>query len=1013
VRQSSGAFRARNTSWSPRQPFGSVCRTILLFYLGLLTSWFSQAADSNPAAAESQFLSHIRQLTFEGKRSGEGYFSLDGKRLIFQSEREPGNPFYQIYILDLESGETHRVSPGTGKTTCGFFRPGSDQVLFASTHLDPEAESKQKAELDFRASGKQRRYSWDYDDQMDIFSARRDGSELRRLTSSLGYDAEASYSPDGQKIVFTSLRDAYPIEKLSAEDRKHLETDPSYFGEIYLMNADGSDQRRLTFSPGYDGGPFFSPDGQRIIWRRFDRSGVNADVFSMRTDGSDVRRVTDFGCMSWAPFFHPSGKYLIFTANKLGFSNFELFLVDRDGEREPVRVTYTDGFDGLPVFSPDGKRLCWTSTRSADGSSQLFLADWNDTAALEALQAAPARTQHTGDVQEKAPFSRAPGGSHPDSAESRSLPAQISSTRLREEVSYLASDALEGRMTGSPGAQLAAEYIADRFRQLGLTPLGSNGSFFQNFEFNSGAIVITNENRLVITREADPPSELFFAPEKDFRPLALTANDEAAGEVVFAGYGLSIPGKPGEGYDSYAGLDVTNRIALVLRYVPENVAPKRRQELNRYAALRYKAMIAREDGAKGILFVTGPNSPNPGQLAALAFDTTLAGSGIVAASITTEVADALLKGSGKTLAALQTDLDSENPHAEPGFLLPKAKAKVKAAVEHLKKTDRNVIACLPRPARRAIRDDLLIGAHFDHLGFGETGAMLRQGEEGKIHPGADDNASGVATVLELAAALSAESQQAPSAFQRGIIFACWSGEELGLIGSSYFAEHPPVPLSNVVACLNFDMVGRLRDNKLILQGTGSSKSWRRHIEKRNETAGFDLALQDDPYLPTDVTSFYPKEVPVLNFFTGSHDDYHRPTDTADKIDCEGMARIAQFAEAIILDLAKTSEPVDYVKSTPANSGGQRENLRVYLGSIPDYAAEVTGVKLSGVRAGSPAEKGGLQAGDIVVEFAGQQVKNIYDYTYALDAAKIGRPVSIQVLRNGQRQTLTVTPEARK
>src|SRR6185503_19221074 len=170
-------------------------------------------------SGELRFLSNARQLTYEGRRSGEGYFSPDGRSLIFQSEREPDNPFYQIYLLDLESGDSHRISPGTGKTTCSFFRPRSDEVLFASTHLDDGSKAKQKAELDFRASGKERRYSWDYDEHFDIFASKRDGTRLRRLTSAHGYDAEAAYSPDGRKIVFTSLRDASPAEKLAAEDK--------------------------------------------------------------------------------------------------------------------------------------------------------------------------------------------------------------------------------------------------------------------------------------------------------------------------------------------------------------------------------------------------------------------------------------------------------------------------------------------------------------------------------------------------------------------------------------------------------------------------------------------------------------------------------------------------------------------------------------------------------------------------------------------------------------------------
>jgi len=189
------------------------------------------ALTQQAAENEATFLRNVRQLTFEGK-SGEGYFSPDGKHLIFQSTREPGNPFYQIYILSFETGDIHRVSPGTGKTTCAFFRPETDQVLFGSTHHDPETKKKQEEELAFIASGKSRRYSWDYDPEMDIYTANRDGTNLKRLTQAPGYDAEAAFSPDGSKIVFTSVRSAYPIDKLSAIGKKRYETDPAYFAEI-------------------------------------------------------------------------------------------------------------------------------------------------------------------------------------------------------------------------------------------------------------------------------------------------------------------------------------------------------------------------------------------------------------------------------------------------------------------------------------------------------------------------------------------------------------------------------------------------------------------------------------------------------------------------------------------------------------------------------------------------------------------------------------------------------------
>ncbi len=414
------------------------------------------------------------------------------------------------------------------------------------------------------------------------------------------------------------------------------------------------------------------------------------------------------------------------------------------------------------------------------------------------------------------------------------------------------------------------------------------------------------------------------------------------------------------------------------------------------------------------MVATGPNSPHAGELVPLTSDFTNSASGIIAASINGKTADALLASSGKTLKELQTALDNENPHAETAFVLPKVKATLACGVEHLKKSDSNVVAYLPPPQKSSGDEYVVVGAHYDHLGHGGSSSLDRAGEENKIHPGADDNASGVAWVMELAASLAREGAEHPEKFRRGIIFACWSGEEIGLIGSAAFCEHPPVPLDKVVAYVNADMVGRMRDNKLTLQGAGSSHAWRRLIEKRDVAAGFNLALQDDPYLPTDVTSFYTKNVPVLNFFSGAHEDYHRPTDTADKLNYKDLERITKFTRDIVLDLAQSSGRPDLAKvERSGQAGGGRETLRTYLGTIPDYTTEVKGVKLSGVRGGSPAEKGGLKGGDIIVEFAGQKITNIYDYTYALDAAKIGQPTRMVVERDGRRVTLEVTPEARK
>ncbi|MCR4321316.1 MAG: M28 family peptidase [Candidatus Brocadiaceae bacterium] len=971
---------------------------------------------------ESQFLKNIRQLTYEGKRAGEGYFSEDGKALIFQSEREPENPFFQIYLLSLETGDTHRVSPGTGKTTCSFCRPGTNEALFASTHLDPGAKAKQQAEIEFRATGKERRFTWDYDERYDIFSAQRDGSKLKQLTNTTGYDAEGAYSPDGAKIVFCSLRDAYPLDKLSPEERKQFGKDPAYFGEIYIMNADGSDQKRLTNWPGYDGGPFFSPDGERIIWRHFNENGMLADVYTMRLDGSDIRRLTDFGSMSWAPYFHPSGEYVIFHSNKFGFANCELFIVDNRGEKEPVRGTFTDKFDGLPVFSPDGKLLSWTSNRTLNGNSQLFMAEWDHDAAMAAIKASPARQ-----ASQPAQIIDIPKGSEQDttSKPSYSKPVtggtethfspEITADDFRTEVKYIASDELEGRMTGSRGTQMASDYIVAYFKEIGLKAIGGNGSYFQEFPFTSGVKIVSSQNHLQIRKEGNEKETTKFEVNKDFTPLSFTANGEVEGQVVFAGYGLIVPGNNGVSYDSYAGLNVKDKIVLVLNYLPEEVDMKRRQELNLYAGLRYKALLARERGAKAIVVINGPKSTNAGELIPLSFDKAAADSGIIAASISMKAAETLFAGSGKDLATIQSQLDKEERNIVGSFDLPNVHVNISAVVERQKKTDRNVLGLLPPMEGTENPEYVMVGAHYDHIGHGEIDSLARKGEEGQVHNGADDNASGVSTVLELAASLAKARNENPQNFRRGIVFVLWSGEEMGIIGSSYFAKHPAVSLKNIAAYINFDMVGRLKENRLVLQGMDSSEYWTKLVEKRNVAAGFNLVLQHDPYLPTDTTALYPEGIPVMNFFTGSHEDYNRPTDDPETLNYDGLVRIAKFAQSMIIDLAKSQERPAYAKverkGVPSEQHGSQ---RAYLGTVPDFSSEnIVGIKIGGIKADGPADKAGFKEGDIIVEFAGLKITNIYDYKYALDTAKIGKPVEVVVLRNGNRHTLTVVPESKK
>ena len=334
---------------------------------------------------ESTYLSNIIQVSQIGLRSGEGYFNADGSSMIYQSEEEPGNPFYQIYLHDLKSGQVSRISNGIGKTTCAWFHPNQSLALFSSTHLDPNIDEKVSAEYKRRETGRKKEYSWSYDENYDVFAYDLEGREIKRLTHDQGYDAEASYSPDGQHILFASNKLAYQTE-LTPEEQQILAHNPSYFIDLFIMKADGSEVQQLTTSTGYDGGPFFNADGSKITWRRFspDPKVYEAEIYVMNRDGSQQKALTAMKTVSWAPFFHPSGEYIIFTTAINGHQNFEIYIVDTEGTHEPVRITYTMGADVLPVFTPDGSQLSWTSQRG-DGSTQIFMGEWNHAAARHSL----------------------------------------------------------------------------------------------------------------------------------------------------------------------------------------------------------------------------------------------------------------------------------------------------------------------------------------------------------------------------------------------------------------------------------------------------------------------------------------------------------------------------------------------------------------------------------------------------------------------------------------------------
>ena len=624
-------------------------------------------------------------------------------------------------------------------------------------------------------------------------------------------------------------------------------------------------------------------------------------------------------------------------------------------------------------------------------------------------------------------------------------PAAQEPASPRAIVEYLADDELEGRLTGSPGIRKAADYIIEQLEAIGAEPLPGIGAFRQAFSYTAGVtdtgsalqIESTGSTRVpgglettsiavastgTASSNEDPapvppappapppggarPAAPAVPDTLSIRALSFSDTGRAEGQLVFAGYGLSVPETDDFSYDSYATLDVTDKIVVVFRYFPEDTEGELRATLARYAGLRYKALAARERGAAGLVVVTGPRSPNAGALVPLTFDTAVSDSGIVAVTVNGKLGAAIIESAGESIEAVQASLDTANPHVT-GFDLP-LEGSLDVRLEKREATGHNVIGYLPPTGGAALdKPYVLLGAHYDHLGRGRGGDSLARGDEaGQIHNGADDNASGVAAVLAAGARLAAAERG------RGVILAFWSGEELGLLGSADFVAQAPVPMDQVAAYLNFDMVGRLEDDPLNLQAVGSSSIWTELAEELSGPIGLDLTFVADPYLPTDVGSLNAAEVPSLNFFTGSHEDYHRPTDDAHTLDYEGLDRIVDLAAAVASNLVSRPEAPDFIRVERVQQRGGGATMRIFTGTIPDYTQEVEGLSISGVIGGGPAEAAGLQGGDVIVGLAGQAVTNIYDYMYALDLLKVGEPAEVVFVRDGEQMTTELIPRVR-
>lgn len=595
------------------------------------------------------------------------------------------------------------------------------------------------------------------------------------------------------------------------------------------------------------------------------------------------------------------------------------------------------------------------------------------------LIAPPTTTQATQAAPAKAPA--APASLDPEAA------------RILADVKALSSEKYHGRRAGTADADAAAAYVVDAFRKIGLLPGGTAGSYLQSFEFVDG-VDLGPGNAL---QTATAPVGRRWASGTDFRPLAFSNAGNVASDVVFAGYGIA---SKDLGYDDYAGLDVKGKVVLVLRYGPDGDDQDSR--FYPYTALRRKTATAKDKGAAALLVVTGPLSKQgTDELVALRTDSSFANAGIVAFTVRRAVADALFVESKTSLEAAQKAIDETK---KPLPVALKSRVELTADVKARHAKTANVLGLLPGSDPSLNTEALVIGAHYDHLGLGGSSSL--EGASA-IHPGADDNASGVAAVLELARTL------APlrGTLKRSVLFIAFGAEEEGTLGSLHYVKEPTLAVVKIVAMLNLDMVGRLREDTVEVHGAGTSPAWKPLLTSANAETKLVLKLREGGYGPSDHSSFYAAGKPVLFFFTGTHADYHRASDTADKLNAPGEERIVRLVANVaqgILGAAARPE-LTVVANEPKVQDSPSGALRAWVGTIPDYSEEKGGLKLSGVSPGSPAEKVGLKRGDVIVKLGDKEISSIYDYMYALQERKPGEHVTLVVNRpeNGATKSMTI------
>ena len=866
-------------------------------------------------------LRNVRQLSF-GAENAEAYWSFDSKQLIFQTNRSPF-ACDQIMRMPVDgSVDPVLVSTGLGKTTCSYFMPGDNHIVYATTQFAGE----QCPSPPDRSQG----YVWPLDDY-EIVRARANGSEVVRLTNSPGYDAEATVCGLDGSIVFTSIRDGDL--------------------DLYRMDRDGNNVRRLTQTLGYDGGAFFSADCKQIVWRASRPKGAQRDrykrllaqnlfrpsvleVFVANADGSNVRQVTDLKRSSFAPFFFPSGKRIIFASdyqNRRG-REFDLWAIDVAGTNLE-RITFSPGFDGFPMFSPHGKKLAFSSNRnqSKPGETDIYVADWVEK---------PVKAQERAE------------------------------DRYWQNVRWLAADKREGRGLTGNGLVEAERWLARRFRSMGVEP-GSDGGYRQSFEVVA-KMVTKPGTRLVI--DGGPVAT------KHFVPVSTSSSTAVEAATVFVGHGIIAKR---HGVHAYRHKKVKGKIAVAHRFVVEQRKFPSPETARRYDDLRHKAFIARERGAIGLILIDRSHPDGQEAPPELEADT-YGDAGIPIMTVSHEVGKVLIRG--KHRVAMTVELEKQ------------------------KKVVSNVIGVIRAGKPLSPAQAVIVGAHYDHLGYGEKDSRSIHGSA--IHNGADDNASGVAALLEVAQMLK---QEQPT-LRRDVYFIGFAAEELGVLGSAHFVQSPPAGLSldKVSAMINMDMVGRMRGSRLDVHGGTSAVEWSNIVDSECDVASFTCEVGGSGYGPSDHMPFYAAGIPVLHFSTGSHVDYHRPTDDIDRINATGGIRIAKFVKGVVHKVANRDHPLTYRKVTSVPTQRSRRTTTASLGTIPSYRTTgAVGMLLDDVVPGGAAAAAGLRRGDRIVKLGNSEIRTVHDLMYVLERSRPGQRTTVTFVRNGKQIRRRITYQSRK